>query len=149
VYRGAFRILLGTTGQVVNHVPLDLYLRGVVPIEMPSSWPVEALKVQAIAARSYAVSHLHPSTGSFDVYDDTRSQVYRGKRAETSAGNTVIATTAGTVLLSGTTVANAVFHSADGGATEDNEKVWTSASGAIVGAPVSYLRGSSDLAPDG
>ena len=149
VYRGAFRIPLGTTARVVNHVALDLYLRGVVPLEMPSSWPAEALKVQAIAARSYAVSHLHPSTGTFDVYDDTRSQVYRGKRAETSGGNTAVSTTSGVVVLSGPAVANTVFHSAAGGATEDNEKVWTSPSGAIVGSPVSYLRGAPDLAPDG
>jgi stage II sporulation protein D len=149
VYRGAFRIALGTTAQVVDHVRLDLYLRGVVPLEMPSSWPAEALKAQAIAARSYAVFHLHPSTGTFDVYDDTRSQVYRGKRAETSAGNTAVAATSGAVVLSGTAVANTVFHSAAGGATEDNEKVWTSPTGAIIGSPLSYLRGSSDLAPDG
>ena len=65
--------------------PLDTYLRGVVPAEMPSSWPVEALKAQAIAARSYALSHVHPTTGTFDVYDDTRSQVYRGQQGETAA----------------------------------------------------------------
>jgi stage II sporulation protein D len=56
--------------------------------------------------------------------------------------------TAGSVLLSGSSVANAVFHSADGGATENNENVWTSSSGQ-PGTPVSYLRGSSDRAPDG
>jgi SpoIID/LytB domain protein len=149
VYRGVLRLHLGTTAQVINHIALDLYLRGVVPLEMPSSWPAEALKVQAIAARSYAVNHLHPSTGTFDVYDDTRSQVYRGRRAETSAGNGAVASTSGTVLLSGSIVANAVFHSSDGGATEDNEKVWTSSTGVIVGSPVSYLRGSADRAPDG
>jgi SpoIID/LytB domain protein len=149
VYRGVLRLHLGTTAQVINHVQLDPYLRGVVPLEMPSSWPVEALKVQAIAARSYAVSHLHPTTGTFDVYDDTRSQVYRGRRAETSAGNAAVSATSGVVLLSGSAVANAVFHSSDGGATEDNEKVWTSPTGAIVGSPVSYLRGSADRAPDG
>ena len=149
VYRGAFRIGLGTTAQVVNLIGLDLYLRGVVPLEMPSSWPVEALRVQAIAARSYALKHLHPTTGTFDVYDDTRSQVYRGRRAETAAGNGAVASTSGVVLLSGSAVANALFHSSDGGATEDNEKVWTSPTGAIVGSPVSYLRGSADRAPDG
>jgi SpoIID/LytB domain protein len=149
VYRGAFRIGLGTTAQVVNLIGLDLYLRGVVPLEMPSSWPTEALKVQAIAARSYALNHVHPSKGTFDVYDDTRSQVYRGRRAETAAGNSAVASTSGVVLLSGSAVANAVFHSSDGGATEDNEKVWTSSTGAIVGSPVSYLRGSADRAPDG
>jgi SpoIID/LytB domain protein len=149
VYRGSLRIRLTTTAQVINHIGLDLYLRGVVPLEMPSSWPAEALKVQAIAARSYAVAHLHPATGTYDVYDDTRSQVYRGRRAETTTGNLAVSSTSGVVLLSGSSVANAVFHSSDGGATEDNEKVWTSSTGTIVGSPVSYLRGSSDRAPDG
>ena len=149
VYRSYFRIRLTTTALVVNHIPLDTYLKGVVPTEMPASWPVEALKSQAIAARSYALSHVHPTTGLFDVYDDTRSQVYRGKRAETAATNLAISTTAGQVLLSGTSIVNALFHSADGGWTEDNENVFVSSTGSIVAGPVSYLRGSSDRAPDG
>ena len=148
-YRGYLRIRLTTTVMVVNHVGLDLYLRGVVPAEMPSSWPAEALKAQSIAARSYAVNHLHPSTGTYDVYDDTRSQVYRGRRGEAAAANAAIAATAGSVLLRGTAVANALFHSSDGGWTENNENVFVSSTGAIVAGPVSYLRGSSDRAPDG
>ena len=148
-YRGFLRIRLTTTAMVVNHVGLDLYLRGVVPAEMPSSWPAEALKAQSIAARSYAVNHLHPSTGTFDVYDDTRSQVYRGRRGEAAGTNAAIAATAGTVLLRGTAVANALFHSSDGGWTENNENVFVSSTGSIVAGPVSYLRGSSDRAPDG
>lgn len=149
VYRGLFRLHLTTTAAVVNHVAVDRYLRGVIPLEMPSTWPVEALRAQAIAARSYALYHVHPSTGLFDVYDDTRSQVYRGKRVETSAANLAVSATAGTVLLSGTSLVNALFHSADGGWTENNENVFVSASGSIVAGAVSYLRGSSDRAPDG
>jgi len=149
VYRGFFRVHLTTTARVINHVPLDYYLRGVVPLEMPSSWPVEALKAQAVAARSYAVYRLHPTTGSYDVYDDTRSQVYRGRKAETTAGSAAVKATAGQVLLSGTAVANALFHSADGGWTENNENVFVSSSGSIVAGAVPYLRGSSDRAPDG
>lgn len=148
VYRGFFRIRLTTTALVVNHVGIERYLRGVVPLEMPSTWPVEALKAQAIAARSYALRRVH-STGLFDVYDDTRSQVYRGRRVETTATNAVVMQTAGKVLLSGTSLVNALFHSADGGWTENNENVFVSSSGAIVAGPVSYLRGSSDRAPDG
>ncbi len=67
------------------------YLRGVVPVEMPASWPVEALRAQAIASRSYALRRLHPGTGAFDVYDDTRSQIYRGVEAERAKTNSVIA----------------------------------------------------------
>ena len=149
VYRGFFRIRLTTTALVVNHVAVDQYLRGVVPLEMPSTWPTEALRAQAIAARSYALYRVHPATGLFDVYDDTRSQVYRGKRVETSATNLAISGTAGTVMLSGTALVNALFHSADGGWTENNENVFVNASGTIVAGAVSYLRGSSDRAPDG
>ena len=149
VYRGFFRIRLTTTALVVNHVAVDQYLRGVVPLETPSTWPTEALRAQAIAARSYALYRVHPATGLFDVYDDTRSQVYRGKRVETSATNLAISGTAGTVMLSGTALVNALFHSADGGWTENNENVFVNASGTIVAGAVSYLRGSSDRAPDG
>lgn len=149
VYRGYFRIRLSKTAMVVNHVAVDRYLRGVVPLEMPSSWPAEALRAQTIAARSYALYRIHPTTGSYDVFDDTRSQVYRGQKAETSAGNAAIAATSGKVLLNGTALVNAMFHSAAGGATENNENVFVSSSGAIVAGPVAYLRGSSDRAPDG
>jgi stage II sporulation protein D len=149
VYRGFFRIRLTKTAVVANHVALDYYLRGVVPLEMPSSWPAEALKAQAIAARSYALYRVHPSTGLFDVYDDTRSQVYRGKRAETTPTNLAVTGTAGKVLLSGTALVNALFHSADGGWTENNEYAFVGSTGSIVAGAVSYLRGSSDRAPDG
>jgi SpoIID/LytB domain protein len=149
VYRGLFRLHLTTTAMAINHIAVDRYLIGVVPLEMPSSWPTQALKAQAIAARSYALYHVHPTTGLFDVYDDTRSQVYRGKRAETSATNLAVSGTAGAVMLSGTSLVNALFHSADGGWTENNENVFVSSSGSIVAGAVSYLRGSSDRAPDG
>jgi len=149
VYRGFFRLHLTTSAAVINHIAVDRYLRGVVPLEMPSTWPTEALRAQAIAARSYALYRVHPATGLFDVYDDTRSQVYRGKRVETLAGDTAVTATAGSVLLSGTSLVNALFHSADGGWTENNENVFVSSTGSIVAGPVVYLRGSSDRAPDG
>jgi SpoIID/LytB domain protein len=148
-YRGALRVRLSTTAIVINEVALDAYLRGVVPLEMPASWPTEALRAQAIAARSYAAYRLHPASGTFDVYDDTRSQVYRGVEGEAATTNAAIADTAGVVLKSGSAIANAMFHSTGGGATEHNENVFVSASGAIVSSPVSYLRGSMDRAADG
>jgi stage II sporulation protein D len=116
---------------------------------MPASWPAEALKAQAIASRSYADYRLHPSDGQFDLYDDTRTQVYRGVEVEAAASDAAIAATAGVVLKSGAAVANAMYHSTGGGATENNEFVFVSPSGAIVATPVSYLRGSPDRAPDG
>lgn len=149
LYRGTLRILTtGSTVDVINQLPLEAYLRGVVPAEMPSSWPIEARTAQTIAARSYAAYRI-VAGGTFDVYDDTRSQIYLGVRREHADADAVIAATAGQVLRSGNTIANALFHSTAGGATENNENVFVSPTGASVAGPVSYLRGSSDRAPNG
>jgi len=149
-YRGTIQVRLGTSSlNVVNTVGLDDYLRGVVPVEMPSSWPVEALRAQAIAARSYAVRRLHPTTGSFDLYDDTRSQVYRGLEAEKATTDAIIAAAPGAILLSGGSVVNAFFHSTGGGATENNEYAFVGSTGAVGTSKLSYLRGIDDRAPDG
>jgi SpoIID/LytB domain protein len=148
-YRGVFRIVASTKVDVVNELPLESYLRGVVPAEMPSNWHAEALKAQTIAARSFAVRRLRPGVSTFDLYDDTRSQVYQGVLREATSTNSTITATAGKVLKSGSSIANALFHSTGGGATENNENVFVSSTGAKVAGPVSYLRGSSDRAPDG
>ena len=144
-FRGAVEAVLGTSGaRLINLVPIEDYLRGVVPAEMPSSWPAQALEAQAIASRSYTAYVLHPSTGAFDVYDDTRSQVYLGVLAERPTTDAAIAATAGTVVMSGSRVAETLYHSAGGGATEDNQVAFVSPTGAIVATPVSYLQGSPD-----
>ena len=145
LYRGTLRVLgSGTTLDVINELPVEAYLRGVVPAEMPSSWPLEARIAQTIAARSYAAYGLHPATGTFDVYDDTRSQVYGGVRREQAATDSVIAATAGQVLRNGAAIVNALFHSTAGGATEHNENAFVSTTGSKIASPVAYLRGSSD-----
>ena len=148
-YRGWLRILARTKVDVINHVALDQYLRGVVPAEMPASWPAAALRAQSVAARSYTARRLHPDSGTWDVYDDTRSQVYRGLEAEQLTTDAAILATRGVVLRDGTTIANTFFHSSAGGWTEHNENVWTSSTGKKVAGPVSYLRGVRDVAPDG
>jgi stage II sporulation protein D len=142
-YRGTITLRLAPSAvSVVNTLALDDYLRGVVPVEMPSTWPTQALRAQAIAARSYAAYHLKP-THAWDVYDDTRSQVYRGIAGEAASTNAVIAADPGKVLRSGTTLVNAVFHSTGGGATENSEYVFVSSTGA-PGTKVTYLRGILD-----
>ncbi len=148
-YRGALRVILGTKVDVVNELPLEDYLRGAVPAEMPSTYPAEALKAQAIAARSYAAYRLRPGVGTFDVYDDTRSQVYQGVKRETATTNVAVDATANQVLRSGTAIANTLYHSTGGGATENNENVFTSSTGAKTAGVVSYLRGSMDRRADG
>ena len=151
-YRGALRIGLQATkplASATNELTLDRYLRGVVPAEMPSTWPVEALRAQAIAARSYAARRIRPGVSYFDVPDDTSSQVYRGVLGEKPTTTAAVADTAGVVLKSGSSIANTLFHSTGGGATEHNENVYVSATGAKVAGPVSYLRGSPDRRADG
>jgi len=149
-YRGLLKVFLNpASASVVNHVPLDPYLRGVVPVEMPSTWPIEALRAQAVAARSYAVRRLHPTSGNYDLYDDTRSQVYRGMKLEKATTDALIAGAPGAILVSGSSVVNAFFHSTGGGATENNEYAFVGSSGAVTSGPVGYLRGVSDRRPDG
>src|SRR5262245_23958706 len=98
-YRGTFTVTTnGKTLSLVNTVGLEGYIRGVVSSEMPKDWPVEAVKAQAVAARSYALFHRRGS-GTFDVYNDTRDQVYGGIRAETPVGDQSVAETKRQVLL--------------------------------------------------
>ncbi len=150
VFRGTLRVIVvGAKVDVINELPLESYLRGVVSAEMPVSWPVAARTAQTIAARSYAAYRLRPGVGTFDVFDDTRSQVYLGVRREAAAADAVISATAGQVLRIGTGIANALFHSTGGGATENNENVFTTTTGSKVAGRVAYLRGSSDRDPDG
>jgi stage II sporulation protein D len=117
---------------VVNRLPLDRYLRGVVPWEMPEDWHREALKAQAVVARSYALATLKPDK-RFDLYADTRSQVYGGIRAEEVTTNRAIAATAGRVLYWNGTVATTFYHSTSGGRTAPIAEVWPRAT------PLPYL----------
>ena len=81
----------------VDAVGLDDYVRGVIAAEMPSSWSPEALKTQAVAARTYAIT-TNVGGGFYDLYPDTRSQMYRGVSAETPATDAAVAATAGQVV---------------------------------------------------
>jgi SpoIID/LytB domain protein len=152
-FRGVLRLIGKTdataTVNVVNELSIEAYLRGVVPAEVPATWPVEAVKAQAIAARSYAAYRLHPSTGTFDIYSDTRSQMYLGKLVEKAGSTSAVNATAGVVLrTSGGGIANALFSSTGGGATENNENVFVSATGQKTAGVYSYLRGSMDRRAD-
>ena len=117
---------------MVNRLPLDRYLRGVVPWEMPEDWHREALKAQAVVARSYALATLKPDK-LFDLYADTRSQVYGGIRAEEVTTNRAIAATAGRVLFWNGRVATTFYHSTSGGRTAPIAEVWPRAT------PLPYL----------
>ena len=122
---------------VVNGLSLDTYLRGVVPSESPSHWPLAALEAQAVAARSYAVYQLRPSSW-YDLLPTTRDQVYGGVRAETPRSDRAVLATLGQVLMYGGHVARTYYSSSSGGRTEAVEDAWQGA------APIPYLRSVPD-----
>ena len=131
-YRGQIQVNVASNRlQVVNSAGLEPYLYGVVPREVPSTWPVEALKAQAVVARSYALAVR--KTGAYDVYADTRSQVYGGIQAERPSTNAAVDETAGQVLLFEGRVATTFFFSTSGGRTANVSDVWKG------GEPLPYL----------
>lgn len=138
-YRGKVRLIRTSQGlMAINHVDLEDYLASVVGKEMYASWPLEALKSQAVAARSYALYRRHKqATPLYDLGSTTTYQVYAGVQGETSSTRTAAQSTAGQVLTYQGTVIEAVFHASSGGHTEHSENVW--------GGPTAYLRGVPDF----
>lgn len=111
------RVVKVLIGGRVKRVPIEAYVRGVVAAEMPSSWPKAALEAQAVASRTFAITD--DAGGSrFDVYSDTRSQVYLGKAAETSASNEAVKATAGQVVTYQGKPVITYFFASSGGRTE-------------------------------
>ena len=121
-YRGALEFRGGTFGGVnsINAVPVDEYVKGVIPLESPASWPIEALKAQAVAARTYALTTSKGGAG-FEQYPDTRSQVYGGASAEQPSTNLAADQTAGQLVTYDGTPVPTYFFSTSGGRTEDVE----------------------------
>jgi stage II sporulation protein D len=125
-YRGVLELKPTDQGvTVINQLAMDHYLYGVVPSEMSASWPMESLKAQAIAARSYAAANMgkHRSRG-YDVCDTDECQVYAGAASEAARSNQAVDGTSGQVLVYGKKIIPAYFHSSSGGYTENSEDVW-------------------------
>jgi stage II sporulation protein D len=116
-YRGKLAVSTdGKVVQVVDTLGLEAYLKGVVPSEMPSNWPTEALEAQAVAARSYALANLTKGR-AFDLYGDTRDQAYGGVAAESPSASAAIDATKGRVVLYKGKVADTLYFSTSGGRT--------------------------------
>ncbi len=139
-YRGSLEVRAsGSSLQAINVVEIEDYVRGVVSKESPASWPLEALKAQAVTARSYGLS-TGIRGGNFDLYDDTRSQAYGGVAAETAKTDQAVSSTRLQVVLYAGKVAQTFFFSTSGGHTENNEN-----SSLGFGQPaIPYLRGVDD-----
>ncbi|EGJ28864.1 SpoIID/LytB domain-containing protein [Moorena sp. SIO3A5] len=138
-YRGRTRLVSSDNKlTAVNHVDLEHYLYSVIGAEMSPSWPIEALKAQAVAARSYVLHQRSKSKSDiYDVGDTQRWQVYKGLNSETVTTHQAVNATAGQIMTYGNKVILAVFHAASGGHTENVEDIWWS-------EPIPYLQGVPD-----
>lgn len=124
-------------GSKVVRVPLERYVRGVVSAEMPSNWPLAALEAQAIASRTYALTS--DAGGSrFDVYADTRSQMYLGTAAETASTNAAVSATTGQIVEYAGEPAITYYFASSGGMTEDIQNSF------LGSTPEPWLRAVAD-----
>ena len=138
-YHGDFQFtrLTGDDITVVNYVDIEDYIKGVISIEMNESWPLEALKAQAVCARTYALKCLNKySSNGFDVTCDTYSQAYTGTNLIGPNVSSAVESTAGQYAVYDGNLIEALYFSSDGGGTEDSENVFYNA--------LPYLRGIVD-----
>lgn len=122
---------------LINKLNMEKYLLGVIPYEMPASFPLEALKAQTVIARSYAYKNILRNRKDFDIYDSVSSQVYKGilnKNIENV--KKAIEETNGEVIVHDNKIIDAVFHSYSGGYTASGKEVW--------GNDVPYLQAVED-----
>ena len=132
-YRGMLQIYLQNGKlMLVNHVPLEDYLYGVVSKEVPASWPAAVLKAQAIAARTYALyTMVKRSKERYDLFSTVASQVYGGKDSEKDSSRTAVDETKGLVVSYNNSLAYTLYHSNSGGKTASADEIW--------GWPAAYL----------
>ena len=125
-YKGSIHIVRKHNDlTVINDVGLEDYVKGVIPAEMPSSWSIEALKAQAIAARSYTIANLGKRADhGFDLTNTTQDQVYYGVSAETPSTNQAVEETEGLVLTHDNKVISTIYCSSAGGMTKSAQEVW-------------------------
>ncbi|MEA4895480.1 MAG: SpoIID/LytB domain-containing protein [Oscillospiraceae bacterium] len=122
---------------VINVLNIEDYVKGVLPYEMSSSWPAEALKAQAICARSYFATSVGKfQSYGFDLTNDDLSQVYRGTSLATASTDAAVDATSGEYVTYNGSVCSTFYFSSDGGGTEDSENIFVTA--------LPYLRGVID-----
>ena len=131
----------GSKLSVINVVPMEDYVKGVLPYEMSADWPLEALKAQAVCARTYALLPSRHSGGEgFDVCNTTCCQVYRGVDQASALSDRAVEETAGVTAMYGGTYAETYYCSANGGASESSENVWSNPQPYLVGKEDPYER---------
>lgn len=124
-YRGTLRVVGGSSLSLINVVLLEDYLAGVINSEISSAWPEEAVKAQAILARTYTVYRTQQRReAEFDLEATVRDQVYQGLAVEDEDARRAVAATRGLILAYAGEPIEALYHSACGGRTESPEWIW-------------------------
>lgn len=128
-YRGELEVIVNpqkpSTLHIVNDVMLEDYLKSVVPSESPASWPLESLKAQAVAARTYATGNWKRRENlGFDLMPTVADQMYTGIEAERDSSNQAVKETTGEILIYQGKPINALFFSCSGGYTDSASEVW-------------------------
>ena len=143
-FHGGFRFTAASGNlTVVNYVDIDDHVKGVVPYEAIPSWPIDALKAQALAARTFAVANFgRHGSHNFDLCNSTHCHVYRGQHRANANTNRSVTETRGAVILHNGRPIEAFYHSASGGATERPENVWMSSRPYLLG-----VRNTHEVAP--
>ena len=122
---------------VINVVDIEDYVKGVIPYEMSNSWPMEALKAQAVCARTYFARNVNALPQyRIDVYNTAQSQVYRGTNLANATTNAAVDSTAGRYVTHNGAFCSTLYYSSNGGGSEDSENVFVTA--------LPYLRGVLD-----
>lgn len=139
-YRGVLELRAAVHGglNAIDLIAVDDYVRGVLASEVPAGWPAAALQAQAVASRSYALTSHAGSASHFDLYADTRSQLYRGANSESATTDSAVRATAGQVLTYAGQPVTTYFFSSSGGQTENSENSFAGT------PPRPWLRGVSD-----
>lgn len=139
-YRGGFGCspMGDYLSNVINYVGVEDYVKGVIPYEMSSYWPYEALRAQAVCARTYAIYNrdAYAEEYGFDLTADTESQVYRGTQDADATTDSAVDSTAGQYVRYKGEICDIYYFASDGGATEDGSNVF--------GLALPYLRGVTD-----
>ncbi len=139
-YRGLLELSVSDKGiLVVNQLPLEEYLVGLINSEISSAWPIEAVKSQAIIARTYAINRKNIRiTAPYHLESTVLDQVYNGVLTEDSRSRRAVLETSGEVLTFGGEIIQAFYHSSCGGGTEDSENVWGGSSLYLKGVECQY-----------
>lgn len=142
-YRGDIRISVHQKQLlVVNYVDIESYLKSVVPSEMFSAWPMEALKAQAVVARTYALYHMAGPSKEYDLCSEAKSQMYKGVCSESSNSNMAVYLTEKMCLYDNKKLVPTYFHSTCGGNTINADNIWEKALDSIEGVDCKFCKDS-------